>query len=711
MPPPKPHPNDLRQRLPAGTVLDSVYVIEGEIGSGGFGITYQGRDKALGHMVAVKEYFPVEIGDRDGVLSVHPATQALGRVFTWGREGFVREAQMLAGFRHPNIVRVLRYFEANNTAYMVLEYEDGPSLSRWLARRERGEGGHVQPRRPSQSDLDQITGGLCDALALIHEKRLIHRDIAPDNIIIRADGSPVLLDFGAARYEVADQTRLNGQAVHTTSFAVIKAHYSPFEQRSTDTTRRGPWSDIYALGATLYRAVAGAVPLDAADRIMGDGDQLVSAAELGRGHYRLSFLKAIDRAMAIKPGDRPQTIKAFRDLALAGVRTEPVIGAAPSPQTDAEALGSTKSPAEKQSVSFSRIVDQRARDAAPAPRRPLRMMAAAGALLVGLGAVAWWTATARDDAREAANFAAVAARQASIEARAKAERLASDEQQEAATRLQRAAAERAAAEAEKAAEEAQRARLASDEARREQIEAERQRALEETRQARERELEAQAALERERAARAAADARALQEREARAAQERNETQARERLATATASPAPVPAEVQPAGTNTHIEKRANWSTKGEGYATMVGSSYADCEARCLGDTTCQAMEFFKPKRQCNLYANVPLDGPSNDADVGIKRQGVAPAAVQAGAKAVKTPAATGGRVVRQRNRFFVGDGYRKVSGSSFHACERLCLDDSTCRALELHRKGNVCQLYGSVPKTGVTNDADVGVKQ
>ncbi len=706
MTPPSPRYNDLRQRLPVGTVLDGVYEIEGEIGSGGFGITYRGRDTRLGHAVAIKEYFPSDIGNRDSTMSVHPASQAFGQVFTWGRDGFVREAQMLAGFRHPNIVRVLRYFEANNTAYMALEYEEGQSFSRWLDRL----GGP-----PTQADLDRITNGLCDALALIHEKRLMHRDIAPDNVIVRPDGSPVLLDFGAARYEAADQTRASGRSAHTTSFAIIKAHYSPFEQRSTDTTKRGPWSDIYALGATLYRAVVGAVPMDAADRMAGDSDTLAPAVEAAVGRYRPTFLEAIDKALSIKPGDRPQTIAAFRALAFRGAATATGANAPPEARS-AERVVPHKV------LDFGDLPDQRPRTDTPARRGMMAPVAAAAlALLIGLGAMAWWTGGRVED-RSAASIGLVTRPQPDVrtgptapadatQERAKAEadaetlrrtadarqraeqqraeQLAAAERHAAEVRSQREEAERTAAAARRAEEsrrleeETARLRRANEQARLEQTDLDRRRAEDEARVSRAREVAAQEALERERTARAAADARAA----------------------AVARPPVAPQPPAPA----YIERRANFSAKGEGYSTTRNSSYAQCEAQCLGDVACQSFEFYQPQSKCNLYANVPLDGASKDADVGIKRQGTAP--VTATAVTAVPSIAVAGRIARQANRFLEGDGYRKINASSFHACESLCLADARCKAIELHRKGNVCQLYATVPKSGPTNDADVGVKQ
>ena len=297
---------DNRVRLPVDTILDGGYLIEGEVGAGGFGITYLGRDQNLGILVAIKEYFPVEIGNRDSAMSVNPTTLGQGDVFIWGREGFVREAQMLASLKHPNIVRVLRYFEANNTAYMVLEFEAGKSLGDWLS---------TLRRPPTQAELDRISIGLMDALQVIHNDRMVHRDIAPNNIIIRPDLSPVLLDFGAARYEIEAAVKAT-HPMDIRTFVIVKAHYSPPEQRSTDTRNRGPWTDIYALGATLYRAVTGKTPMDAHDRVAAAGDEdFKTAATSAVGNFRQSFLTAIDRAMSLKRHDRPQTIASLRAMA------------------------------------------------------------------------------------------------------------------------------------------------------------------------------------------------------------------------------------------------------------------------------------------------------------------------------------------------------------------------------------------------------------
>ncbi len=311
---------DDRKRLPAGTVLGDDIVIEGELGAGGFGITYKARDQRLGRLLAVKEYFPIEIGSRDSTMSVQPLTANQGQVFRWGLEKFIDEARMLAAFSHSGIVKVLRYFEAHSTAYMVLDYVEGHAFGKWLDR---------LGRPPTQAELDLITSDIAGALGVIHAEKLVHRDIAPDNIIIRPDGHAVLLDFGAARYELADRSTAYSRTVHSSSYAIVKAHYSPFEQRATDKRNRGAWSDVYALGATLYRAVTGEAPMDAMDRIASGDDALVPAVRAAKGDYRPGFLSAIDRALRIRHVERPQTIVVFLDEALG--RGAPTTTAPPKP--------------------------------------------------------------------------------------------------------------------------------------------------------------------------------------------------------------------------------------------------------------------------------------------------------------------------------------------------------------------------------------------
>jgi serine/threonine protein kinase len=207
-------------------------------GSGAFGITYVAEDITLATIVAIKEYYPSDFADRDATMSVHPRSERHEKTFAWGRASFLNEARTLARFRHPSIVRVTRIFEANSTAYMVMEFEQGQDFGAWL----KGLG-----RLPTQAELDRIAASILDALEVMHAADFLHRDIAPDNIIIRSDGTPVLLDFGAARRAVAEVSR--------SITGIVKTGYSSPEQYSSDNRLQGPWSDIYALGATMYLAV------------------------------------------------------------------------------------------------------------------------------------------------------------------------------------------------------------------------------------------------------------------------------------------------------------------------------------------------------------------------------------------------------------------------------------------------------------------------
>jgi serine protease Do len=289
---------DARLSLPKNTVLGESYRIERVIGSGGFGITYVAEDIHLGTRVAIKEYCPEEFGQRAANLSVQPRSDRHKNTFEWGRASFLQEARTLARFRHSSIVQVIRVFESHSTAYMVMSFEQGLTFEVWL----RGLG-----RSATQDELDRIAGPLLDALEMMHAQNFLHRDIAPDNIIVRADGTPVLLDFGAARHAVAEKSR--------TLTGIIKAGYSPHEQYAADARLQGPWTDLYAFGATFYRAVSGKPPEEATLRMTDD--RLAPAADTGRGKYREGFLSAIDGCLKVRPSERPQSVAQMRPLLLA----------------------------------------------------------------------------------------------------------------------------------------------------------------------------------------------------------------------------------------------------------------------------------------------------------------------------------------------------------------------------------------------------------
>lgn len=279
--------------LAEGTNLVGDYTVERVLGAGGFGITYLAREMALGRPVTIKEYFPSDFAARKDGLEAVPRSQESAGDYGWGLERFVAEAQTLARFHHPNIVGVHRYFRANNTAYMVLHYEEGQSLKNWL--KNLG-------RVPRQADLDRVIAPMLDALEVIHAADFLHRDIAPDNVIVRKDGQPVLIDFGSARGEVARNSK--------TISALVKPGYSPYEQYAEKNSRQGPWTDIYALGATLYFAVTKKRPPDAVLRVTKDEYRPVS--ELAMGAYRKRFLRAIDASLNVDIGSRPQSVAAWR---------------------------------------------------------------------------------------------------------------------------------------------------------------------------------------------------------------------------------------------------------------------------------------------------------------------------------------------------------------------------------------------------------------
>jgi TPR repeat protein len=286
---------DTRFALPADTLLDGAYRIVRVVGTGGFGITYEAQDINLCTAVAIKEYYPDEFGDRDAGMSVRAKSERHRKTFEWGRSNFLKEARTLARFEHSSIVRVARVFEANSTAYMVMSFERGQSFEAWL----NGLG-----RPPSQAELDAIVVPLLGALEMMHAANFLHRDIAPDNIIVRADGTPVLLDFGAARRAVAEMSRsLTG---------IVKAGYSPHEQYSSNNRLQGPWSDLYALGGTLYRAVTGHAPEEATLRV--DEDRMAPAVLAAKAGYRPQFLRGIDACLKIKHADRPQSVAQLRSI-------------------------------------------------------------------------------------------------------------------------------------------------------------------------------------------------------------------------------------------------------------------------------------------------------------------------------------------------------------------------------------------------------------
>jgi serine/threonine protein kinase len=278
--------------LPIGTILEEDYRIEKILGQGGFGITYLGIEIMLGRKVAIKEFYPREVAARDSGWTVRPSGAKEDiNFFQWGLNAFEKEAKLLARFDDPHIVGVQRFFKANGTAYFVMDYCDGQPLDEIIR----------QDGSLSLQQLNKIIFPLLDSLERIHQEDFLHRDIKPGNIFIRSDGSPVLLDFGSARPENVSQTR-NVTNMTTDGYAAIE-QYNP-------DGRQGPSADIYGFAATLYRVVTDVKPIPSTVRTYED--TLVPASELATGKYPPYFLNAIDVGMAVRPGDRPQSIQEWR---------------------------------------------------------------------------------------------------------------------------------------------------------------------------------------------------------------------------------------------------------------------------------------------------------------------------------------------------------------------------------------------------------------
>jgi eukaryotic-like serine/threonine-protein kinase len=279
-----------RGTLPQGHELNE-YRLESVLGQGGFGVTYLAYDANLEKQVAIKEYLPCQFAVREVDSTVVPRSSADQEAFRRFLDRFLREARTLAKLQHPNIVRVVRYFEGLGTAYMVMEYERGKSLAEILR------------DKTTPPDAAWIGGWLLpllEGLAAVHAANFLHRDIKPPNIFVRLDSTPLLLDFGAARSVIADASAMT---------AIYTAGYAPLEQYSPDG-KQGPWTDIYGMAAVLYRVVTGSAPLEAPLR--AQRDVLEPAMQCCSGRYDARLLQAIDWGLRVDGGARPQSVADWR---------------------------------------------------------------------------------------------------------------------------------------------------------------------------------------------------------------------------------------------------------------------------------------------------------------------------------------------------------------------------------------------------------------
>lgn len=299
------------QSLPPGTQVDD-YEVEATLGGGGFGVVYLARELATNRRVVIKEYMPGKLARRVEGWTVIPEAGAQAELFHRGLMMFLQEAKILATLKHPSIVNVINFFRANGTVYTAMEYEAGKNLRDYIGAR----GGQL-----SESFLRTVFPALLDGLKLIHSRGYLHLDIKPGNIHIRPGGRPLLLDFGAV-HRLHQSRRVQPGRVVTPDFA-------PIEQCEPDGYV-GPWSDIYAVGATMRTCIEGRPPPPSTER--REKDTMRPAVQCFKKRYSHGILQAIDQAMEVDPLLRPQSVDEFLEaLKPATAEVTPPPGNNPEP--------------------------------------------------------------------------------------------------------------------------------------------------------------------------------------------------------------------------------------------------------------------------------------------------------------------------------------------------------------------------------------------
>lgn len=291
--------------LPPGTRLRE-FVIERVLGEGGFGVVYSAYDLALGRRVAIKEYMPAAFAVRrpDHSVQVRSSSEKQA-AFAIGLKSFVNEARLLGQFDHPAVAKVFQFWHEHGTAYFVMPYYTSPTLGCWLRERRAAPIDETWLRHYFLTALD--------ALAFLHGKTCLHRDLSPQNMLVVNDADPLLLDFGAARRVVGE---------HTASLtAILKPGYAPLEQYDGNTLKQGPWTDLYALAAVMYQAMVGAPPPAAVARVMQASGRSNATAggstiqfRLAQTQYSRPLVAAVELALALHPRHRPQSADELASL-------------------------------------------------------------------------------------------------------------------------------------------------------------------------------------------------------------------------------------------------------------------------------------------------------------------------------------------------------------------------------------------------------------
>ncbi len=281
---------DIDHELPPKTIVDN-YTITRTLGGGGFSIVYLAKDNTYNKEVVIKEYMPTKLATRTGDLHISALNSNCGDKFGHGQRLFFQEANTLSNLKHPNIVNVISFFRANGTVYMVMEYEEGINLQSYIKRHN----GNM-----SEQFLMAVFIPLLGGLKTIHQNGLLHLDVKPSNIHLRDNARPLLLDFGAA-HEMMQTRQFQANQVVTPGF-------SPIEQLDPGGYV-GPWTDIYAIGATIRACIEGSPPLPSTKR--RERDTLKPAVNAFKKKYSKHLLRAIDWSMEVDPILRPQNIENF----------------------------------------------------------------------------------------------------------------------------------------------------------------------------------------------------------------------------------------------------------------------------------------------------------------------------------------------------------------------------------------------------------------
>ena len=376
-----------REALPAGTRFGEMEILR-VVAVGGFGIVYRARDHLLDRDVAIKEFMPAQMARRGHGADVVVRRPSYFDVYELGLRSFVNEAKLLARFNHPAMVKVYRFWEANGTGYMVMPYLRGPTLQ---------ELRKSMSLAPTEAWLRSIIDPLLDALAMLHDEGIYHRDISPDNVLLPGAAMPVLLDFGAARRLIGDHTqRLT---------AVLKPGFAPIEQYAEAThLRQGPWTDVYALAAVVAYLLNGKPPPASTARAMDDEMPVLARCHIPG--VSTQFLAAIDWALAVRPQDRPAGVAQWRQALDRRIAAPAPVRLQSTPVVGASTYGPTVLLPRVDEVVEARPAPQLPHEARHQPPRPLQpsprrgWLQAAAALVATLVVGVGLQAALRDPAAE-----------------------------------------------------------------------------------------------------------------------------------------------------------------------------------------------------------------------------------------------------------------------------------------------------------------------